>query len=549
MESFDSLMSSPQKSDLKSERDAEFIDAKTIEAKCTLHHTKIDNAHAKIYRYYSFLELIDYLKLTLTINLPFVDYPNDEILKMLLTATQLNHVEEKFSDELINLSSPSISYMNMLLNLLEHQPSQVFSVEQAAVFEREQENLYQKITTMLSFLRPQPVKRGRRRKEHIPQQFLGVDDESALDYTIDELDDTENNLRKDKIQSIFEISTTSDKFHSSDAFFGIKYLCETEKNLWHYFIFALKTASKMTELERIDSYESYIETWSRWREFLGILVNFMELEINHTSEVSSTLFGLNLMNIVACTEKSEMMPCYYDNALSTFLDFAFTTTKSRANITQILPIDLTLAQKYVFSSNPHMIESEYGGSGICLDSIDIRSKLIRLSWKYILKMSLENDLKMKFSDKLAKELLKLTPIELMRFFSSPNLLDIESPTENVFFVTSFELMRLMSRSWSINYDNFLDDLSVYLSQLKTLFDSLKVEVVTESDMDPNDSIIIEGTKTYGMERCLIVAKYQLSVIIKSITLSEAEWKIVDDITFVLENEVVSFGQFLREQIS
>jgi hypothetical protein len=91
--------------------------------------------------------------------------------------------------------------------------------------------------------------------------------------------------------------------------------------------------------------------------------------------------------------------------------------------------------------------------------------------------------------------------------------------------------------------------SLYLSQLKTLFDSLKVEVVTESDMDPNDSIIIEGTKTYGMERCLIVAKYQLSVIIKSITLSEAEWKIVDDITFVLENEVVSFGQFLREQIS
>lgn len=527
----------------------------SLASKCAKYHLHLDTIHAKIYRYNSFDELLKYLKTTLQLNFPYINYPSKEILLMVLTGTQLNHVEEKTSNTLLNFAVPSIEYLNYLFDLLQN-PASFDDVEMQAIHDEEISNLYCSLNSLFSFLKPSPVpKRYKRRRANvkdytITQPILPVED-STYDYSMeDNADDNDTKLREEKIQSLMGISTSSDKFNNADTFFGIKYLSETEKNFWKYVIFAFKTASKLTEINREDSYESYNETWCRWREFLNICIRFMEIELKRSTELRESLFFLNLLNTIGCSDSSDVSQEQYLDSLLTFVEYVFTDTQTPCNIASIIPTDLTLTEKYSFTCNPSMPESKYRGSGICLDSLPTRSRLLRTCWKYLLRLPIDSAVRNKFCNKVAKELLKLKPRELLDFFFDPASLSGNSNvSDDVLFRISFEIMRLLSRSWTMTSDNFLDDFKVYLNQLKTLFDSLVKPLDSSQKQDPEEdpdaSLFMQESFTDEIEKCFILTRYQLQLVLHSIKLTEEEWSLLDDINFNIGNNCISLGKLAK----
>lgn len=518
---------------------------------CLKYHSSLDTVHAKIYRYNSFPELIQHLKITLRINLPRIDYPSNEILLMILSGTQLNHIEEKSSNGLLNLSVPCIEYLNQMFDIFEN-PSIFNDADQQRIYDEEVLNLYRKLVTLFSFLKPPIDSRRSKRKKNIlnnTPQVLSLDD-SLLDYSMEEnMNTLEHELRNDKMQSLFEISTTSDKFNNADTFFGIKYLPEVERNLWNYFIFAFSTVSKLTEIERVDSYESYTETWVRWREFLNIILRFMELELKKSADITNSLLVLNLINISGCTDFSEMEQDQILDSLLTFCDYVFTKSRSSCSISSIIPLDLTLSQKYNFSNNPPMFEYKFQGSGIGLDSLPTRSRLLRICWKYLSYLPIDDTVKSKFCGKVARKSFRLNPRELLAFFSdSYNTLDTKLVDNDFFFIVSFHVMRLISRSWSITPEVCLRDYKAYFGQLKILFKSAQ----SNSDQALKAKLVKGGedfsslnSSNEILEKCYILARYQLKVLLQSIKLEDGEMQILDEISFTVGSTNIFLGELAR----
>ena len=494
-----------------------------LKNKCINYHEKLDTVHGKIYRYYTFLELLHYLQSTLLAHLPFIDYPTDEILMMILTATQLNHVEDKSSDELINLSIPSINYLNSLISVFETQNIDLAD-EDISIFEEELENLYKKLNTLFSFLKPNLPKRGRRKRgDPNMSTILNIDD-SMLDYSMDEKSGMiDDNLRKEKLQSVFEISTTSDKFNTSttsaNSFFGLSYLSETEKRLWNYFIFAFKTASKLTNIERIDSYESYLETWNRWREFLNTIIRFMNLQLylsNNNEEVLSSLFHLNLISISSFTDPFNVDNSSYTDALVTLAEYTFINLESAVEIPGIISTDLSLGQKYIFSENPFLIEKQYEGSGICSDSIATRVRLLSLIWNYVRRLSIATSVTSPFIKKVCSLVLKLDSQEFYLFYSTATTNKYSSFEDNILFVLSFEILHYLSRSFTVDSSSFFEDIPQYLQQVKEIF---------EKYSSNNDKTNIT------FEKLFVLVRFQLHEFLKVSNLNNEELNLLSEIKY------------------
>lgn len=526
----------------------------SLQNDCLKYHSLLDTIHAKIYRYNTFSELLQYLKTTLEINTPHIDYPSKEILLMIITGTQLHHIDEKLSDRPINLSVPCIEYMNQLLRLFES-PLTFDDDDKQKLYDEELANLYERLKTLFSFLKPaMDFKRSKRKRNNMNSSpsVLSIDD-SMLDYSIEEnMSALDTELRNDKTQSLFEISTTSDKFNTAETFFGIKYLPEAEKNLWKYFLFAFKTASKLTEIERVDSYESYNETWTRWREFLNIVIRFMRLELERSPDITDSLFALNMMSISGCMDTSEMEQSQYLDSLLTFSEYVFTNSRSSFHIPSIIPLDLTLSQKHNFSSNPSMLEYKYQGSGICLDSLPTRSRLLRICWKYLLRLPIETTVKDQFCNKIAKELLTLKPKELNYFFydALPSL-NNKNVGEDILFVVSFHVISLMSRTWTMTYENVFKNFEVYLKQLKNLFDSVPnghaSSTKTGLKNERSDGNYPQEALNDDVEKCFVLAKYQLQIVLSSMQLTDKEWDLLDAITCSVNGKSVCLRKAVKKQ--
>lgn len=521
-----------------------------IEGKCVRYHTHLDTAHAKIYRYNNFDDLLKYLQSTVLIHLPYIDYPSNEILEMVLTGTQLNHIEENTSEQLIDLSSPCIKYIHSLLDLFDEENWKFKSLEYEAIFKNELKNLYAKLKKMLSFLTP-VFRRSRPRKNqnvnYTSFQALPID-ETILDYSVDDdiIEKDDKQLRMDRVESVFGISTTSDKFNQADNFFGIKYLSEAENDLWSYVQFAFKTASKLTDIERVDSYESYIETWNRWREFLNILARFFNLELKKNNDISHNLFTSNILKLYKCSEPDEMSQPQYLDSLLTIADYIFTDSKSSFNKTSIVSTDLCLSQKYIFSCNTPLNEFRYNGTRICLDSISLRSSFLRILWCHILRLPINEPVRSKFTDHVAKELLKLKPRELLAFFSDSACFEKSPITDNLFFIVSFEIMRLISRSWTITPDPSLKNNLEYTNQLKRIFMiSVKNSKFSTSSFD--DNIMSKEVHDDTVEKCFILAKFQILLLNNVSPFSEENWDLLSEIVFTVGNDVVSLGNIVKNQ--
>jgi hypothetical protein len=523
-----------------------------IKNKCESYHTHLDTVHAKIYRYNSFLDLLSYLENTVLIHFPYIDYPSDEILKMILTGTQLNHVEENTSEQLLNFSIPCIQYINSLLKIFDKNSLNFVNSDQEAIFNKEIDNLYEALKKMFSFLKPVITRRVRpkRSQSHNTVETLPID-EATLEYSIDEVTEVdENELRNQKIESVFEISTTADKFNKADTFFGVKYLSETEQDLWVYVQFALKIASKLSEVERIDSYESYTETWTRWREFLNILIKFFALELKINEDISYTLLAVNILKYSKCTEPNQITQATYSDSLLAIVKYIFTDSTSNFNKSSILSTDLCLGQKYIFSCNSFMFEYKYHGSTIGLNSIPVRNSLLRICWGYILKLPIDELVRSKYIDTVAKELVKLRPRELLGFFSDPALFESDSTIDDLFFLVSFEIMRLMSRGWNITpaRASISDNHSEYLNRLKELFDYLTKNSKYSTSKYSCDLTELTESYDYGTEKCFILAKYQLLRLSKFFKFSEVEWNLLDQITFFINNNLVSLGKIIKKEL-
>lgn len=553
MASVDELPSSPVSSGLASPVNTTHIGP---EHDITKYHSHLDSIHAKMYRYNSFETLLSYLNNTLLARSPYIDYPSDEILTMILTGTQLNHIEDKGNEKLLNISVACLEYINSLFEVY-NRASTISVFDDPAhffIFDAELTNLHERLDRLFSFLKPSMIsKRNTRKKNSTSSHHILPVEDTTLDYSIEEnIDFVDNELRNDKMQSLFEISTTSDKFQDVNTFFGVKYLHETEKKLWNYFIFAFNTASKLSEIERIDSYESYVETWNRWREFLNILLQFMELELQRSTNINNSLFATNLINLSGCTDISYATQDQYLDSLLTFIEYLFSSVKSNIEISSIIPIDLTLNQKYIFSCNPYMLENKYRSSGIGLDSIPTRSRLLRLCWRYLLRFPIDMKVKTKFCDSVAKSLFRLKPRELLAFFSDGSLfLDSKTVIEDILFIVSFEIMRFLSRCWTMTSQNFLDDYKVYLKQLKLLFETTTKNLNTGfnsfDDSNIQTEILVQVSSNDDLEKCFILAKYQLQIVTKSINLTDEEWRIIDSIVFKINGKSLSMGNIIRKK--
>lgn len=532
---------------------SESLDSNFVKNACSKYHSNLDMIHTKIYRYNNFEDLVHYLKTTLNLNLPYINYPSKEILMMILTATQLNHVEDKSSSILLNFSVPCIEYISQLFEILENTIS-FDKDEHQILYDEEISNLYHQLEILFSFLKPSSfntLKRPKRKRTTVNttitnsnnNEVLELDD-SLLDYSMDEnIDILDKDIRDDKIRSLYDISTTSDKFNDTNIFFGIKYLSETEKNLWKYVTYSLTIASRLTEIERPDSYECYTETWCRWREFLYILIRFMDIELVRSKILQNSLLISNILNI-SDSDPFDATEEQYLDSLLTFVDYIFTNSTSAGNISPIIPSDLTLNQKYNFRCNPSMLEYKFKGSGICLDSLPIRSKFLITCWKYLLKLSIPLMTRIEFCKKIAKKLVGLKPKELMDFFfNSPALLDIREVSNDILFTVSFEVMSLLCRSWTMTSDNFIEDYLVYLNQLKTLFDSCCIDSSTKKENTclNHDLVLLFESCNDKLEKCFILARYQLQITLKSFSLSDKEWEILNSITFNYNNKVICLG--------
>lgn len=515
-----------------------------LKNKCFNYHEKLDTIHGRIYRYYTFMELLHYLQSTVLVHLPYIDYPTDEILMMILTATQLNHVEDKASEELINLSIPSINYINSLLDIFDSRDIDLKESD-IDIFEQELENLYKKLKTLFSFLKPNLPKRGRRKRgDANVSTYVNIDD-STFDYSLDEkktiVDDI---LRQEKIQSVFEISTNLDKFDTSttsNKFFGLSYLSETEKKLWNYFIFSLKTASKLSTIERIDSYESYSETWSRWREFLNILIRFMNLQLKLASdseEILNSLFHLNLISISSFKDQYSVDSTSYCDALLTLIDFIFINSESPIDISAILSTDLTLSHKYNFSENPFMIESRYKGSGICLDSIPTRARILSLTWIYAQKLNIDSSVMSQFRSKALTQIMNLESLEFLTFFTEPTINSFLLLDDNVLFSLSFDALTYITKAFSITSNSFFDDIPDYLNQVDSIFKTYQ-QLLDEFSMDSNK-------KKDQFEKIMILVKYQLQQLLKLNDLNDKEWDLLNNIKFIENKREYSLAGFIKQ---
>lgn len=528
--------------------ESQIPDNSKIQKKCVAYHSQLDSIHAKIYRYNTFLELVEYLQSTLLLHLPYIDYPSDEIFMMILTGTQLNHIDDPMSGEVINLSIPCIKYLNSVLR--------IFSMDRLGtaedchyipIFDMEIENLFQRFQSMFSFFLPSPTQqRLKRPKKQLKTTEIEHDeyviDDSMLDTSFEEnMNAIENDLRTEKIDSVFGISTNSDKFNTSDTFFGIKYLSENNHDFWSYVQFSFKIASALTEVERMDSYEIYFETWSRWREFLNIVTCFMNIEFRRGKDISVALFPTLLLKITHTLENTMSQSTYLD-CLLTFIDYTFINSKSKVFISSIISTDLTLSQNYIYSCTPSMLEHQYKGSGIGIDSIPLRVDFLDLCWKYVQRLPLKSKAKQKVLKKIAKKLMELNSRELLGFFSKASQLD--SPDyviSNLFFFLSFELMGMMSRDWTMSPDNYLNDQVEYVRQIKQVFDSfsLAINIEDSQDLESEDEILFQDSYNVQLvEKCCIIAKYQLSLILKKDQLLRKTQRELIEIKFPLGDEMI-----------
>lgn len=529
-----------------------------IQSDCFKYHLQLDTVHAKIYRYNSFSDLLQFLKTTLHIHYPYIDYPSDEILYMILTGTQLNHVEDGSSTTLVNLSGPCLEYISHLFNILET-PEQFNdnNIEQQSIYEEEISRLYDKLCNLFSFLKPDlNARRTKRRRINANNSFTNAAhsfniNESSVAYSMEEnMNLKDNDLRHDKTSSLFEISTTSDKYNNADSFFGVKYLHETEKNIWKYVMFSFQTASRLTEIDQADTYESYNQTWIRWREFLYIILRFMNIELRRSPNAAHTLFTSNLLQNKPDPYDASQED-YLDSLLS-FVEYVFTDLKCAYEIMPIIETDLTLSKKYIFSCNPSMIEYKYRGSGICLDSLPLRSEFLSTCWKYLDRLPIENTVKSKFCNKIAKQLLNFKPKELMDFFFNASLLmNMNKVRDDIFFIISFEILRLLNRAWTLTADNFDENYFLYLEQLKILFDSFnKKNISNQSNAGADESLIIlQESFNDDLEKCFIIARFQLKSTINFLSLVEEEWKQLNDIKFDFDDKNVCMGDIAKRLLT
>lgn len=517
-----------------------------ISSKCKTYHLQLNNLHERIYRYETFKVLVGFLENTLLAHIPYIDFPTNEILDMVLTATQLNQVSERPSDSIVCLSAPCIRYLSSLLRVFEYSPV-LRNKEEKLIFKKELDTLYQKLRALFSFLIPDDSRRRKRKKHSTVQSYLLARNLSDGFSAADKPENVEGKLILNKIDSVFELSTNSDKFNKLDTFFGVQYLKEIKYSFWDSFIFAFETASKLTCIQNPEIYEIYYETWSRWRELHKLLIGFMTLEIKREQKLFNTLLCSNLMRITHVSDPGMFTDDQYEDSLLTSIRYVFASSKDPILSGPILSIDLTKSK--TFASIPLTIESKYTGSGIGIESLTTRSELLNLIWRHIAALPVSEETKESFVDNVATELMKLTPRENFVFFSSRLSTLIEDTTEDLNFLVSFKMMNLISRDWSYTAYNFLENFSSYIKHIGTFISQLaEQDHQRPLSQSASDILTITGCNNSEFNLFFVLANYQLLYISRTVKFSAEEWKLLEGINLLKRTVHLNLADLLKDKL-
>lgn len=512
-----------------------------IKASCDSYHRDLDVQHSKIYRYNAFDELVLHLQTTILTSLPYINYPSNQVMSMILTGTQLSQAEDSLLNKTINLSNLCTKYLHTLLSIFDFEGLEREDEAYMIILNEEMDNLYRRLSLMFRFLEPTEIKRNRRKKQIIKASdvVLSLNSSTIEDSDEETFYETTTDLSKNKFESLFQVSTASEKILDSSLLFGLPHLANVEKNMWCYFVYTFKLASKLCDIERLDTFLLYKETSSRWLEFIKILLRYLKLDLTRKSDLSESLLSQNLLRVSRCSNFKEASTYQLSDSLLTLTTYAFTDLNTPLERSQMLSIDLTLTNPSHICPALAVFEKSNSIKRLDLESIPMRYELLQLVWQICQHLHIPSVVKFKFINSVASHMNSLSAAELAVYFqcSSQNMLS------SILFPVSFEIMRLMFKAWTVTSENYSTDIYNYIQQIQKLLQFIQA---TDADSFMDEDMYILSDINPCAKKVAALLKFQLSAIITKNMFNQRELELLQELVISIENKVVSIDSLLTQ---
>ncbi|QPG73323.1 hypothetical protein FOA43_000633 [Brettanomyces nanus] len=385
---------------------------------CERFHEKWQYVQVTILKYQSLIDLVDYLQRILTHSYPYINYPQYQVLNLILTATTTNEnsileeglLKSTFKEAgAIPLSNRASNYLQDLLDVAQ-KPMNWLDEEDtdtAMTFAHELKNLRELLFQTFGFLslentrpgRRNASERGSRVSSSADEQFSRSDSDTAF----------QNGLKNLQFFSEMEWLSRTDLFGNTN-------FDELGRDPWDYFLWGFKCAIKgLTKHDDISRL-----TWNIWKNVLYLILQYYQLEWKQLDGDGCAEYSLAELNKldsrffanVLSLGRGELDDGFYELVKLALIE----SLDSLEKIKPIMESDLILRDTFKYV--PDLLDPEEEESALGLESIPLRRKLILLGYDYITLMTPTAQLKHrhKYLQEVCNCLLKIPTSDFRHFF-------------------------------------------------------------------------------------------------------------------------------------
>ncbi|VEU20929.1 DEKNAAC101788 [Brettanomyces naardenensis] len=388
---------------------------------CQLYHSKWQKVHMMILQHRSMSDLIGHLQCSLTLSFPYIDYPQYEVLNLILTATTTTSFG--LSDDEITTTFPGMSdirtlsgraadYLQSLIDLLSHAENWIDGDEDSLsskTFAIELESLWNLLYRLFGFLSLNKARPGRRNASDRGRRIPSSSSENHI-TELDDADDDGLNILK-YVRFISE-----EEWLSRTELFGNTNFDRLGRDPWDYFLWGFKCSIQgLTQGDEISRL-----TWAVWKNVLYLVLRFYNLEWQrfNRNDDEFTLTMLRNSNSLFFANILVLGRSDLDAGLHELAKLALVhSIDSLERIRPIMEGDLILrdSSEYV----PELLDPEEDESQLGIESIPLRRELLLLGYRYI--TLLDQDIQVKYKRRYVQAastcLLKVGDCDLRHFFA------------------------------------------------------------------------------------------------------------------------------------
>jgi len=388
-----------------------------IRHRCEVYHMQHFRVQIIILKHRSMIDFLDYLEDSLYESYPFINYPQPELLKLILTATTVT--KWSLSDPQISasivpkahsrpLSNRSTDYLTSLLLLCKKlgKNRDLKSLDDEIYF-YELKNLWKIMSSLLHFI-TKSNSLGRRSvsdKIYCTKERQGAEDNDL------------NTTANQEIQKLRHLN--EEEWFSRQELFGNSNFDKLGRPFWEYFLWGFKCCIKGS----IHNDQVSQLTWSTWKNALFIITEYYKIEwqilcnsgVRFHDAYAGDRYNSYFLRNVFSLWGSSASSCFSRLITISFMH----SLDSLDRIRPIMESDLILRDTSNYIPNKKIpITSELG-----LETIYFRETLISLGYLYICLFVPKRRVSLQkyYCENLSKNLIDLCETDFRKFLSNCDL--------------------------------------------------------------------------------------------------------------------------------